>query len=390
MAGSSEKTPFAALTTRRRLLGAGVAALAAAVTRAVGAPEQARAANGDPLTVGQSNVASAVTSLDAGSASALSLDGGTNVLSVHANSGGHGVVGTTGFNGAGLAGGAGGNPGSFVGKAGVYGFGFDPNGGAMGVFGESGTGPGVNARSTSGDGVNTSSETGAGLRAESTQGVAVDAASLENRSVYARSNAGTSIHSFSGLAVPPNPPTDPTAVYGEAIGANATGVWAFSSSDTGTGVYGESSIGVWGFGGWGVFGSSDATGTGVYGFSGGTVPAAPAHTGVFGYSDSGTGIYAKAGTLATGRALAVNGKAVFTRSGRAGVAAGKSYVDVDMTTRGGLGGTPLCFATPMTLRSGVYVNAVRPNYPTTGKMRIYLNKVASTTSTTYVAYLVLS
>jgi hypothetical protein len=37
---------------------------------------------------------------------------------------------------------------------------------------------------------------------------------------------------------------------------------------------------------------------------------------------------------------------------------------------------------------GVYVAAVRPNYPVTGKARIYLNKVASTTASTAVGWLV--
>ena len=45
-----------------------------------------------------------------------------------------------------------------------------------------------------------------------------------------------------------------------------------------------------------------------------------------------------------------------------------------MTVPGGLSGTPLCFANLRSYRSGVAVAAVRPNYPTAGKMRIYLTK----------------
>jgi hypothetical protein len=102
---------------------------------------------------------------------------------------------------------------------------------------------------------------------------------------------------------------------------------------------------------------------------------------VFGYSDSGTGVYARA---STGTALQVSGKVRFSRSGRAAVAAARSYVDVSVA--GGLTGTPLCFANLLTYRSGVYVAAVRPNYPTVGKVRIYLNKAV--TASTYVAWFV--
>jgi hypothetical protein len=38
--------------------------------------------------------------------------------------------------------------------------------------------------------------------------------------------------------------------------------------------------------------------------------------------------------------------------------------------------------------SGVWVIAARPNYPTSGKVRVFLNKVASTTTTIQVAWFV--
>jgi hypothetical protein len=81
----------------------------------------------------------------------------------------------------------------------------------------------------------------------------------------------------------------------------------------------------------------------------------------------------------------VLGKARFSRSGRATVAAGKKQVTVTVT--GGLSGTPLCFANLTSYRAGVYVTAARPNYPASGKLRIYLNRPV--TSSTYVAWLVL-
>ena len=90
----------------------------------------------------------------------------------------------------------------------------------------------------------------------------------------------------------------------------------------------------------------------------------------------------------SGLALQASGKVKFSRSGRASIPANQSYVDV--TVPNGLSGTPLPFANLVTYRAGVYVAAVRPNYPTTGKLRIQLNKIASTSSTTSVAWMVLS
>ncbi len=45
------------------------------------------------------------------------------------------------------------------------------------------------------------------------------------------------------------------------------------------------------------------------------------------------------------------------------------------------------FANLLAYRSGVSVAAVRPNYPSTGKLRIYLNKAIA--SNTYLPWLVL-
>ena len=76
------------------------------------------------------------------------------------------------------------------------------------------------------------------------------------------------------------------------------------------------------------------------------------------------------------------------RSGRATVLKGKASVDVDLRARGHLAGTPLCFANVMSYRPGTFVTMVRPNYPSGGVMRIYLNRAAS--SNTFVAWLVLN
>lgn len=96
------------------------------------------------------------------------------------------------------------------------------------------------------------------------------------------------------------------------------------------------------------------------------------------------------GNLANGwgAAIDVRGPAYFSRSGRLTVPAGCAYADVDLRSKGGLYGTPLCFANLMSYRSGIHVAAVRANYPTTGKARIYLNRAVS--NPTYVAWFVVN
>jgi hypothetical protein len=93
-----------------------------------------------------------------------------------------------------------------------------------------------------------------------------------------------------------------------------------------------------------------------------------------------------------GTALLVRGKVRLERSGRATVLAGRASVDIDLRPRDlpfhGLEGTPLCFANVMGYRPGVFVTNVRPNYPGTGRIRIYLNRRAS--SDTFVAWFVLN
>jgi hypothetical protein len=70
------------------------------------------------------------------------------------------------------------------------------------------------------------------------------------------------------------------------------------------------------------------------------------------------------------------------------VAAARRSVDIDLRQKGGLGGTPFCFANLMSYRPGVFVTTVRPNYPVAGKARIYLNRTVS--SNTLVAWFVLN
>jgi len=134
----------------------------------------------------------------------------------------------------------------------------------------------------------------------------------------------------------------------------------------GVGVAGEADrLGVWGSGG----------SQGVSGFSVGGV-------GVVGTSKSGIGVRAHSDS---GQALHVEGKIHSSRSGKATVTAG--HRSVTATVPGGLGGTPLCFANLSSYRVGVAVAAVRPNWPSSGKIRIYLTRVV--TRSTSVSWMVM-
>ncbi len=147
------------------------------------------------------------------------------------------------------------------------------------------------------------------------------------------------------------------------VGGN-TGAVAFVGRGDGLGLLGQSDVGG------GVRG--EGTTYGVHG---------EGAIGVEGETGSGVGVKAIA---STGIALQVAGKAKFSRSGQVNVGAGKTYVDV--TVLGGLASGTVVVATLQTYRSGVAVAAVRKNYPSTGKIRIYLTKVASTTSSTAVGW----
>jgi hypothetical protein len=158
---------------------------------------------------------------------------------------------------------------------------------------------------------------------------------------------------------------------GSTIGSNC-GVLGTSVSPTGYGVLAQNSYGgdgvrgeSWGGKGvegiaaaqfgpnFGVLGSSNsAQGYGVLGRNN------AGGVGVRGETTTGVGVEAVA---TTGTALTVAGKAQFSRSG-------------------------VVHATLQTYRSGVTIAAVRINYPTSGKARIYLTRVASTTANTYVGW----
>ena len=104
-----------------------------------------------------------------------------------------------------------------------------------------------------------------------------------------------------------------------------------------------------------------------------------AAVGVHGQTTIGTGVRA---TATTGTALQVAGRARFSRSGRATIAAGHKSVTITMA---GVTTSSYVIATPQVNRAGVYVQSVVPG---TGRLTIYLNK--TTTVSTVIGYLVIN
>ena len=191
--------------------------------------------------------------------------------------------------------------------------------------------------------------------------------------------------------------------YGTASGADpglwvaspgADGVVAGSTAAHKSGVYGigsnvTESYGVTGDGKTaGVQGRGAATGDGVMGSStaankSGVVGTNAANIGVFGAGKQGVvgwggtagfGVWAVTLTPHTGWALGVTGKAMFTRTGVASIAKGKTSVTVTLTD--GVDATTLFLATPQSsLGSGVFVTYCGSTTTTTFK--IHLSKATT-------------
>jgi hypothetical protein len=190
-----------------------------------------------------------------------------------------------------------------------------------------------------------------------------------------------------------------TGLIGRSSGTGGVGV--YGHAELGFAVVGDISIFTKGSGKIGVWGRDRDTpgkigtagtsygGTGVVGYAiagaGDTIPPTPSGlVGVYGYAPGGTGVAARSDT---GTALKVTGKVSLNRSGKVNFPANATYIDI--TPPGGLSGTPLCFANLMEFRPGVYIAAIRPNWPSAGKVRIYLNKAASTTLITPLSWMVI-
>jgi hypothetical protein len=396
------------LRSRRAVIGAAVGAAAATVATGLLPRQSAEAANGDNLILGQANAATSPTHLTANPGdnilpvlgitasygSAIQAENSDTIsgqaIQAQGPAGGvHAMATAIGYPGVVAVGDPGllaqGAVGAGSGVAGVALLVGGPSilGAHTGVYGESNDAIGVHGVGGAGatGAVGQSTETGTGVQGYSGgQLLAAAPPAAAGTGVEGIGpSPGRGVHGFSGAGTPPAAPAAPIGVYGEAVGTNATGVWGYSATVNETGVYGEGATGVWGFGGWGVFGASNATGTGVYGFSGASVPGAPAHTGVFGYSDSGVGVYARA---ATGTALYVNGKAGFSRSGRVAITAGHSSISKSLA---GVTTSSLIIAVMQTYRAGFYLVAA---VPAAGKFTVYLNRTVP--GTTYVAFFVVN
>ena len=293
-------------TTRRTLIGAGLGALVAMVGAALGRPQTAQGADGNPVIAGQTVVATLTTTISQPSPQ-------SNSAFQASSKNGAGVVGTSDL--------------------------------AWGVAGISGAGDGVVGSSSSANGVKGTSDSGIGVQGRSNT----------EKGVYGYSNFGPGVYAYSG---------------------DGNGMWGYTASENGkAGLVGQAKAEQSA----GAFAENLATGTKAYlgDATAGVLAVVPSAPGLF-------GVVARAGTAAT--ALSVEGKAKFNRSGRASVAAGRTFVDV--VVPGGLSSSSLVLATPLLSRAGVYVQAAVPN-PATGRIRIQLNKVASSSSATPVAWFVI-
>lgn len=161
------------------------------------------------------------------------------------------------------------------------------------------------------------------------------------------------------------------------------GVYGHSGSDTGvgSGVYGEGTVGVWGYGDYGVEAQGITTGLFASAFPSGT--AIHGHAGAGDAPAPMTGIAIRASVTATTEiGLRVGGRVQFpNRSGKVTFSAGSSSKSVTVT---GMTSSHYAFAVLNSTRTGVYVRAVVPG---TDKITIYLNKAPS--SSTAVAWMVL-
>jgi hypothetical protein len=190
------------------------------------------------------------------------------------------------------------------------------------------------------------------------------------------SDTGIGVMGVSDVSSDPETNTRNAGVVGVAgstgnIATNIalTGVYGVSDASPDTEVTVAS--GVWGESGdWGVigFGSGGVLGDGAIGVLGGT--ATPDGFGLFGVSDDPQGF-----------GLAVAGRAVFSRSGRATVNAGSKKEVVNLA---GCTANTLVIAVLAQNRAGRYVRAAVPE---AGKFTIYLNNdVGSNTKVSWIAF----
>jgi hypothetical protein len=197
-------------------------------------------------------------------------------------------------------------------------------------------------------------------------GLSVVAAGL-GAAVAGASPRGNGVLGLTGTTTPSGQTGSDSGVFGRGIGADAfAGVEG--DSDDGYGVSGTSgTVGVVGAGGLvGVMGQSfDLTGTSVYAVSSGFPPPAPLPN---------TALHARRSVTSGGYAAYVDGRLRLRMSGRATIAAGTSSKAISVT---GLTSGMMAFAMLQTSEPGTWV---RTTAPSTGILRIYLNKALSTSA----------
>jgi hypothetical protein len=194
------------MRSRRALLVAGLGAVAATAVGAIGRPLAAKAADGDPILVGDTVFGTGSTRIvsssnNGGTFEADCTTDGYGLLG--ASAGGLGVLGVNqdgAIDGIGVKGRSGSVPVNVADpiKTGVYGVATQDDT-ALGVFGRSTVGVGVKGQSNSGIGVIGVSTSSDGVYAASDSGVGVLALSNSNSGLYCQSDTGYALEAVGRL-----------------------------------------------------------------------------------------------------------------------------------------------------------------------------------------------
>jgi hypothetical protein len=173
-----------------------------------------------------------------------------------------------------------------------------------------------------------------------------------------------------------------TGTTGDTFGA-----WCRNDSNAGVGVKGTATAGTGPTRGvWGAAASSAAWPNMAVGVLGDATATTGNGVGVWGTGFSAAGAGVVGLNLAGGLATLSWGKAGFSRAGTASVPKKKYYVDINLSALGGISTKTAIYAVLQAYHPGVAIAAVRPNYPSANKARIYLTKVASKTAATKLAW----
>jgi hypothetical protein len=338
--------------SRRALLTAGLGGLAALAANALGRPLPARAANGDPILAGTAETASLETRITSSATNSAAIAG--------VSSGGN--YGVAGISGAGAI------P-AFPTKTGLFGY-ANQDSNARGAQGKSVLGTGVYGSSDSGRGVYGTSVSGTGVSAASTsgRGVYAQSAATDKTAMLGHSTGlSAGVQGVSGGGIPPTPEPE-TGVQGTSNasdlsngvkGDSDTGVGVWGTSDTGFGVLGTGGIGLYGLGGYGVY--AEGTDAGLYASAEGGCTTDPQ-----GHVSCGIGV-----------AIQVAGRAKFSRSGKAVIAAGTSSKKISAIA---MYSDSLVLGTLQQNRAGVYVQAIVTD-PADSSFTIYLNQSVGSNTT---------